>query len=211
MSYKNSCMHTAKRWCKTTWNRQCKDIQLWPFNFQALVGSATSFLLTLLGSVLCWHLGASSSPSPPCTQCPGKDFQKWLASLRCIMSGVLAAQFSQLAFQKVLNIHVLLHGHLILVTQNLQIFSQYPFKLLLTPGAPQYQNWKQKPRHPARDHCRRQNATAAAPLLHRSASAFGNPKLFTHQSSLKPVHSHEELQVTHTKGLGEYEFTERKV
>lgn len=47
------------------------------------------------------------------------------------MSGILVAQFSQLTFQKVLNIHVLLHGHLTLVTQNLHIFSQYPFKLLL--------------------------------------------------------------------------------
>lgn len=54
------------------------------------------------------------------------------------MLGILAAQFSQLMFQKVLNIHVLLHGHLTLVTQNLQLFSQYPSKLLLTSGAPQY-------------------------------------------------------------------------
>ena len=40
-----------------------------------------------------------------------RRFQKWLANLRCIMSGTLVAQFSQLTFQKVLNIHVLLHRH----------------------------------------------------------------------------------------------------
>lgn len=34
------------------------------------------------------------------------------------------ARLSQLMFQKVLHSHVLLNGHLTLVTQNLQLFSQ---------------------------------------------------------------------------------------
>lgn len=122
---------------------------------------------------------------PLSTQCPGKRFQKELASLRCIMSGILVAQFSQLMFRKVLNICILVHGHVTLVTQNLQFFSQYPSKLLWVV----HQSTKTG-RHPAWDHCRRQNATAAAPILYRCTSAFDNPKLFTRQNSLKPVRSH---------------------
>lgn len=43
------------------------------------------------------------------------------------------AQLSQLMLLKMLHSHVLLNGHLTLVTQNPQLFSQYPSKLLPTP------------------------------------------------------------------------------
>lgn len=94
------------------------------------------FTLILLGRVLCWYVGtASSSPSPPCTQCPGKGFQKWLASLRCVMSGIVAAPFSQLTFQKVLNIRVLLHGHLTphLGHSKSSAFQPVPFQITPDP------------------------------------------------------------------------------
>lgn len=68
---------------------------------------------------------------------PWQRVSEMAGKLRCIMLGISVAQFSQLTFQKVLNIRVLPHGHLTLVTQRLQLFSQYPSKLLLTPGAPQ--------------------------------------------------------------------------
>lgn len=182
-------MHTAKRSCKTALNRPCKDIQLWPFNSQALAGSAVLFLL--LGRVLWWHLGASSSPSPPCTQCPGKGFQKWLTSLRCIRSGIFTAQFSQLTSEKSAR-------HPCPFPRTPQPWSLRIFSFSAST-LPNY-SWplvhhstktgSKKSRHSAWDHCRRQNATAAAPFLHRCTSAFDNPKLFTHQNSPKPVHSH---------------------
>lgn len=47
---------------------------------------------------------------------------------------------------------------------------------------------------------------AATPFLYSCTSAFGISKLFKHQNSLKSVHSHQELQVGHTKGHGEIPF-----
>lgn len=123
---------------------------------------------------------------PLSTQCPGKGFQKLLASLRCIMSGILAARFSQLMFQKVLNICVLVHGHVTLVTYNPQLFGRYTSKWLW----PLVHHSTTTGRHPAWDPCRGQSATAAAPILYRCTSAFPDPTLFTCQSSLKTVRSH---------------------
>lgn len=178
-------MHWYYWKCKTTPNRPCKDIQIWPFNFQVLVASATLFLLTPLGRVLCWHLGTSSSP--PAHKALAKGFRKgWQGKVH---HGHLSAQFSQLMFQKVLNICVLLHGppfgHL-----KSSAFQPKPFQIILGSVVPQYWNWKQKSGHTAWDYCRRQNSMAAAPFLYSCTSAFGISKLFTHQNSLKSVHSH---------------------
>lgn len=170
-----------------------------------LVASATLFLLTLLGRVLCWHLGASSSLHTM----PWQNVSERAEKLRCIM-GILVAQFSQLMFQKVLNICVLLRGppfgHL-----KSSAFQPKPFQIILGSVAPQDWNWKQKSRHPAWDYCRRQNSMAAAPFLYSCTSAFGISKLFKHQNSLcLSIHIRNSRQNTQ-KVMEKYNFTERKV
>lgn len=170
-----------------------------------LAASATLFLLTLLGRVLCWHLGASSSPLHT------KPWQKVLEraeKLGCVM-GTSVAQLSQLMFQKVLNICVLLHGPPFGHFKS-SAFQPKPFQIILGSAAPQDWNWKQKSRHPAWDYCRRQNSMAAAPFLCSCTSlllAFLN-YLHINIHWCLSIHIRNSRQNTQ-KVMEKYNFTER--
>lgn len=101
---------------------------------------STHWICYFISSPSVWEgfalaLGGLLLSLSPLYTMPLQRVSEMAGKLRCIMLGILVAQFSQLTFQKVLNIHVFPHGHLTLVTQSLQLFSQYPFKLLLTLGA----------------------------------------------------------------------------
>lgn len=159
--------------------------QLWPFNFQVLVASATLFLLALLGRVLCCHLG--NSFFPPAHNALAKSFRKsWQVKVHHgQLSGPIFTAYVSESAQHLCPSPRTSLWSLKIFSFSAKTFHELFLALLHHSIESGSKNLDTQPEITAGG-----SSVAAAPFLYSCTSACGISKLFTHQNSLMFVCSH---------------------